>query len=38
MAFVNEFTKNNNKRGINMEEDNISDDGSNNKWILGGNG
>jgi len=38
MAFVNEFAKDNNKRRINMEEDNLSDDDSSGKWILGGNG
>jgi hypothetical protein len=30
--------KDNNKRRINMEEDNVSDDDSSGKWILGGNG
>ncbi len=38
MAFDDKFAKDNNKRRIKMEEDNISDDGSNNKWVLGGNG
>jgi len=38
MAFVNEFAKDNNKRRINMEENNLSDNDSSGKWILGGNG
>ena len=38
MAFVNEFAKDNNKRRISMEEDNISGIDSSGKWILGGNG